>query len=92
MRRPRVTLAQARAMLRRLHVDPSKVSAATLRQGMCVELEHGRVDTHTNITNDRLLDTAKIALAHLEEFDEYYTHLARMEARLHRRRDSIYLE
>jgi hypothetical protein len=49
------------------------------RMGMDVELEHGLRDAHTNVTNDDPLTTAKIALAHLNEFPDYYTRLEAME-------------
>ena len=39
---------------------------------MNVELEHGYVNPNTNVTNDDLLITAKIALAHLKEYPNYY--------------------
>jgi Protein of unknown function (DUF5661) len=47
--------------------------------GMNVELEHGLHDQLTNVTDDDPHVTAKIALAHLNEFPDYYTRLARME-------------
>jgi hypothetical protein len=50
------------------------------RMGMDVELEHGLHDSATNVTDDDPLVTAKIALAHLNEFPDYYTRLERMEA------------
>lgn len=40
--------------------------------GINIELEHGSVNPATNVTNDDLLMTAKIALAHLNEFPNYY--------------------
>jgi hypothetical protein len=46
---------------------------------METELEHGRRHPETDITGDDLLVTGKIALAHLEEFPDYYTRLDRME-------------
>jgi hypothetical protein len=49
------------------------------RAGMDVELEHGRHDLGTNVTDDDPIVTGKIALAHLNEFPDYYTRLARME-------------
>ena len=49
------------------------------RMGMDVELEHGLHDPATNVTDDDPIFTAKIALAHLNEFPDYYTRLARME-------------
>ena len=50
------------------------------QQGMRSELEHGRIDPDTDITDDDLLTTAKMALAHLNEIPDYYTRLAAMEA------------
>ena len=48
--------------------------------GLDVELEHGRHDPATDVTGDDPVTTGKIALAHLNEFPDYYTRLARMEA------------
>ncbi len=50
------------------------------RAGMDVELEHGTHDPATNVTDDSPVVTGKIALAHLNEFADYYTRLERMEA------------
>jgi hypothetical protein len=44
-----------------------------------VELEHGRHDPRTNVTDDDAVVTAKIALAHLNEFADYYARLKRTE-------------
>ena len=49
------------------------------RIGMDVELEHGLHDPGTNVTGDDAVITGKIALAHLNEFPDYYTRLERME-------------
>jgi Protein of unknown function (DUF5661) len=49
------------------------------RIGMNVELEHGLHDPLTNVSDDNPHVTAKIALAHLNEFPDYYTRLERME-------------
>jgi hypothetical protein len=50
------------------------------RMGMDVELEHGLHDSATNVTGDDPIFTGKIALAHLNEFPDYYTRLGKMEA------------
>lgn len=50
------------------------------RRGMDVELEHGLRDPRTNVSDDDPLVTGKIALAHLNEFPDYYTRLEQMEA------------
>jgi hypothetical protein len=49
------------------------------RIGMDVELEHGLHDLSTNVTDSDPVITGKIALAHLNEFPDYYTRLAQME-------------
>ena len=62
-----------------LGIDWSLYDVEQFRMGMDVELEHGLVDPHTNVTNDDPLMTGKIALAHLNEFPDYYTRLYEME-------------
>ena len=57
------------------------------RIGMDVELEHGLHDPATNVTDDEPSVTGRIALAHLNEFPDYYTRLERMEEEA-RRADS----
>ena len=54
------------------------------RMGMDVELEHGKHDPATDVTGDDAITTGKIALAHLNEFPDYYTRLAKMEAEAER--------
>ena len=49
------------------------------RAGLEVELEHGLHDLLTNVTDDDPLVTGKIALAHLNEFPDYYARLEQME-------------
>lgn len=50
------------------------------RVGLGVELEHGRHDARTDVSDDDPLVTGKIAWAHLNEFPDYYTRLSKMEA------------
>lgn len=55
-----------------LNVKFDKFSPQEFLDGINVELEHGKKNPVTNITNDDLIMTAKIALAHLNEFPNYY--------------------
>ena len=41
-------------------------------EGINIELEHGLVNPKTNVTNNDLILTSKITLAHLNEFPNYY--------------------
>jgi hypothetical protein len=59
--------------------DSAPFGLEQFRSGMDVELEHGRHDPATNVTNDDPVLTGKIALAHLNEFPDYYSRLERME-------------
>lgn len=70
---------QAQAIGEQLGIKWSKFDVEQFRMGMDVELEHGLHDPETNVTNDDPLVTGKIALAHLNEFPDYYTRLEKME-------------
>jgi hypothetical protein len=76
------TADEARAAGERIGVDwtTSRFDVEQFRMGMDVELEHGTQDLATNVTGDDVDVTAKIARAHLNEFPDYYTRLAVMEA------------
>ena len=63
-----------------LRLDWTKVDLEQFRRGLEVELEHGVRDPETNVTNDDLTLTGKIAWAHLKEFPDYYTRLDKLEA------------
>jgi hypothetical protein len=62
-----------------LGINWEVVRIEEFQEGLGVELEHGVRDPETNVTNDDEIQTGKIALAHLREFPDYYTRLARME-------------
>ena len=53
------------------------------RIGLEVELEHGTANPATNVTDDDLILTGKIAIAHLNEFPDYYDRLKKMESDAH---------
>ena len=57
----------------------SRFDVEQFRAGMDVELEHGTRDPETDVTHSDPITTGKIALAHLKEFPDYYTRLAKME-------------
>ena len=73
------TTEEAKKIAEQLEIDWSKFDVEQFRMGMDVELEHGLIDPHTNVTNDDQLTTGKTALAHLNEFPDYYTRLEKME-------------
>ncbi len=62
-----------------LHIDWSRFDVEQFRMGLDVELEHGKIATSTNVTDDDPIMTGKIALAHLNELPDYYTRLSKIE-------------
>ncbi len=77
---------QARDIGERIGIDwrSSPFDVEQFRIGLEVELEHGRRDPETNVSDDDELTTGRIARAHLNEFPDYYTRLAAMEAEAER--------
>jgi len=73
------TAEQAKKIGEQLGIKWDKFDIEQFRHGMDIELEHGTVDSNTNVTNDDALMTSKIALAHLNEFPDYYDRLDKME-------------
>ena len=73
------TIEDAKRIGEQLGIDWSKFDVEQFRMGLDVELEHGLIDPETNVTDDNEIMTGKIALAHLNEFADYYTRLDKME-------------
>jgi hypothetical protein len=76
----RISAEEARNVGSTLKIDWTKVDLEQFRRGLEVELEHGARDPETNVTNDDLTLTGKVAWAHLKEFPDYYTRLDKLEA------------
>ena len=56
-----------------LGIKFDKFKLSDLITGLNIELEHGKINPITNVTNDDLLLTMKITLAHLNEYPNYYS-------------------
>jgi hypothetical protein len=76
----RFSVEEARRVGTTLGVNWQQVDPEQFRRGMEVELEHGTRDPETNVTDDDLSLTGKIAWAHLKEYPDYYTRLDALEA------------
>jgi hypothetical protein len=79
MNEERFSFDKAKQIGEALGIDWNKFEVEQFQMGLEVELEHGTIDPKTNVTNDDPLLTGKIAYAHLNEFPDYYTRLAKME-------------
>jgi hypothetical protein len=73
------TIEQAHEIGDSLRIDWSRFDVEQFRMGLDVELEHGLSDPSTDVTGNDSILTGKIALAHLNEFADYYIRLAKME-------------
>jgi len=73
------TIEEAIWIAKQLNTRFNKFDVEQFRDGLNVELEHGNIDPSTNVTNDDPILTGKIALAHLNEFPDYYVRLSKME-------------
>ena len=79
MAKRRISAEEAKEVGGALKLDWESVDLEQFRRGLEVELEHGVRDPETNVTDDDMTLTGKIAWAHLKEFPDYYTRLDRME-------------
>jgi hypothetical protein len=76
----RMNAEAARGIGASLGIDWKNIDLEEFRRGLEIEFEHGTRDLQTNVTNDDLGLTGKIAWAHLKEFPDYYTRLDRLES------------
>lgn len=79
MARKKFSAEEARKIGEKLGITWNKFDVDQFRRGLDVESEHGLVSPQTNVTNDDPIFTGKIALAHLNEFADYYDRLELME-------------
>jgi len=75
----RFSTEEAKKIGEALGINWKNFDVEQFRMGLDVELEHGLRDPKTNVSNDDPIMTGKIALAHLNEFSDYYTRLRKME-------------
>jgi hypothetical protein len=73
------TLEEAKLIGNQLGANLINYNPEQFRMGLEVEIEHGKINPATDVTNDDLIITGKIAMAHLNEFPDYYDRLEKME-------------
>ena len=77
---PKVSLVDARRLAEMFNLNLNVVPLEVWRYALEVEFEHGpKFGRQLDVTHYRLIPTAQIALAHLEEFPDYYQRLYRLE-------------
>ena len=65
-------IEDAYSIASKLGITFDKYTPEDFLEGINIETEHGSINPLTNVTNDNLETTAKIALAHLNEYHNYY--------------------
>lgn len=65
-------LKDAEKAAEKLGICFDKFTIEEFLDGINIESEHGTISPKTNVTNDDLIITSKIALAHLNEYPNYY--------------------
>ncbi len=74
-----ISVEKAKQIGEQLGISWDTFDVAQYKIGLEIELEHGTANPLTNVSNDDLVITGKIALAHLNEIPDYYTRLLKME-------------
>jgi uncharacterized protein DUF5661 len=78
-KRKPISIDQARRVGESLHIDWQQVDLEEFRQGLMGNHKPGAVDPETGLTYDSVLLTAKVVLAHMEQFPDYFTRLAKLK-------------
>jgi hypothetical protein len=71
----RFSLTEAKQIGYTLGIDWQAFGVEQFHIGLEEEFDHGPIDRQTIISDDEALITGKIALAHLNEYPDYYTRL-----------------
>lgn len=80
---PKISAKKVDGLIKKYNINTDAVSKETIIYAIGVELEHGkRYGAMTNIINDNIELSLRIALAHLSEFPNYYEYLRKMETKL----------
>lgn len=74
-----ISLQQARCVGEALHLDWEQVDLEEFRQGLMGRRKEA-IETETELTYQALLLAGKVVLTHVQEFPDYYSRLAKLEA------------
>lgn len=79
MKTKRFTKEDSKRIGESLGIDWTRFDIEQFRMGLDMELEYGSYNLLTNVSNNDEIITGEIALAHLNEFPDYYARLQEME-------------
>jgi hypothetical protein len=75
LKEAKVLPKEAGIILAEVNTEKMKINLEDFRQGLEVELEHGRRFKECNVTNNHPILTGKIVIAHMKESLDYYKYL-----------------
>ena len=78
-KRKQISLEEARRVGEALHIDWGQVNLEEFHQGLMGHHKEA-IDTETGLMYQGVLLTAKVVLEHVQEFPDYYSRLAKLEA------------
>lgn len=79
-KRKPLSSAEAKRIGDSLYIDWARVDLEQFRQGLMGNHKQGTMDTESGLMYDAVLQTGKVVLAHMQEFPDYFTRLAKLKA------------
>jgi hypothetical protein len=68
-------MVHIKSLLKKMNIPVKGIELRQIKKGYKIELEHGKINKITNVTNDNPELTLKIAMAHLLENPDYYKYV-----------------
>jgi len=78
-KRKQISSEEAKRIGESLHIDWDQVDLEQFRQDLMEDRRQEAVDHETGLTYDGVLLSGKIVMAHIQEFPDYFTRLARLK-------------
>ena len=78
-KRKKISTDEAKRVGESLHIDWEQVDLEEFRQGLMGNHKPGAIDPETGLADEDVLLTGKVVLAHMEEFPDYFTWLAKLK-------------
>jgi len=79
-KRKQISSDEAKRIGESLHIDWDQVDLEQFRKGLMGKHKQGVMDPETGLTYDGVLLAGKVVLAHMQEFPDYFTRLAKLKA------------
>ncbi|RJP51027.1 MAG: hypothetical protein C4583_09540 [Anaerolineaceae bacterium] len=79
-KRKQISLDEARHIGESLYIDWDQVNLEQFHQGLMGNHKPGAIDPETELLYEGVLHTGKLVLAHMQEFPDYFTRLAKLKA------------